>query len=213
MDEKLEFKLTSYSLVLISEVIAKSKRDYAYFKETSASLFKKNWFKEESIEESNRKKSEIIAANMYLLQVSIFQAPENFDLKDVDIKKFLEVKTKLSNVFFDNLSASFDIQLLTEFIKANTRHEINELRDWLPLIPISLNIYSNRLNDYQKHIEGKNGIDYLAFSRRVYSCIFEKEGALNVSNIENNLLFSNGGKVINSFCVDIAKQQAIIDSK
>lgn len=81
MDQKLESKIFSLSFVLIIEVIAKSKKDYSYFKETSGNLFKmRNWFKEESIDETNRKKSEIIASNMHLMQVFVLQFPKDFEL-------------------------------------------------------------------------------------------------------------------------------------
>ena len=213
MDGKLEFKLISLSLVLISEVIAKSQNDYSYFKETSANLFKKKWFKEESIEESNRKKCEIIASNMHLMQVFIFQFPKDFDLGDVDIKILMETKTKLSDEFFENSNKSFDLQLLSKFIKVNTRHDIDDMIDWLPFIPIASKIYIKRINDYPNIFEAYPGIDLFEFSQKAYSFIFEKDGLLNDTNVESNLLFSNVIPTTNSFCVDIAKQQTEIDSQ
>jgi len=197
---------------LISEVIAKSKRDYEYFKETSASLFKKNWFQEESTEESNQKKCEIIASNMHLMQIFIFQFPKDFD-DHVDIKILMKAKKKVADDFFEYSNASFDLQSFTKFVEVNTRHNINDLIDWLPLIPISFKIYIKRLNDYPKASEVYPGIDLFEFSKKVYWLIFKKDCPLNCANVEGNMLFSNGIKVTNSFCVDVAKQQAIIDSK
>ena len=206
MDKKTLSSLEYYSDFLILETLNQSKRDYCCLIDEHDSMFKEygSNTKNDTLLETKRKKCEVIASDIFLMHHLIndmkFVIEPDFDPKLMT--PIIDIKIWLSKFYIANLSTRLNIESLIELIKGIESEKIDDINEWVNLLPQAFEIYKKRINEYPDTEE----IEEFEFSRLVYKFVFEKVSPLNLSHPKSITQIKHIAPRISNVCKTIALQ-------